>query len=367
MPHRDIEVHLGDRSYPLYIGADCLSEFQSACRRHDIPGSVVLITDRTVAKYYLPPLLRRLKDCKYQTTAIVIAPGEAQKSLQRANAIYTEMLERKIPRNAVLIAFGGGVVGDLSGFVAATYQRGVKLIQMPTTLLAQVDSSIGGKVGVNHPLGKNMIGAFYQPEFVWMDLGYLKTLGQREILCGLGEVVKYGVIRDAGLFSLLEARLESVLRLDDEILSRVITTCAGMKARIVAEDEKERGIRVILNCGHTVGHGLEAAGHYRILKHGEAVLLGLAAESIIANNIGLLDGDSCGRILSLIRRLPVRVHRASLTMSDIVSAMSRDKKRVGAGLRFVLPSRIGAVKVVDDVDIRLVRSAIREVLPDNRS
>jgi 3-dehydroquinate synthase len=365
MLDRHIDVSLGDHSYPLYIGTDCLSEFAPTCRRHNIPDTIVLITDRTVARYHLRELLQSLKRNGFLVTTIVIEPGEARKSLPRANAIYTEMLEKRIPRNSAIIALGGGVIGDLAGFIAATYQRGVELIQMPTTLLAQVDSSIGGKVAVNHPLGKNMIGSFYQPEFVWMDAGYLRTLEGREILCGLGEVVKYGIIRDPELFSLLESKIENAAALENDVLTRIITTCAALKGRIVSEDEKERGVRVILNCGHTVGHGLEAAGHYRVLKHGEAVLLGLAAESLIANKLGLLDGNSCYRILSLVRRLPVQKRLSLLRMSAIVQAMKRDKKRIGAGIRFVLPLKIGAVKVVDNVDIRLARSAIREVLRAN--
>jgi 3-dehydroquinate synthase len=362
MLSRHIDVNLGDRSYPIYIGADCLSEFSSACRRHDIPDTVVLITDTTVARLYLRHLLQSLKRSDFRVTAIVLAPGEAQKSMSRANAIYTEMLEKRIPRSSAIIAFGGGVIGDLAGFIAATYQRGIKLIQMPTTLLAQVDSSIGGKVAVNHPLGKNMIGAFYQPEFVWMDASYLKTLPRREILCGIGEVVKYGIIRDPELFALLESKLERATELDGDVLVRVITTCASLKGKIVSEDEKEKGVRIVLNCGHTVGHGLEAAGHYRVLKHGEAVLLGLAAESLIAHRIGVLDREPCERILSLVRRLPVRANLASLSISEIVRAMGRDKKRVGSSMRFVLPTAIGGVRVVDNVDIQVARSAVRKVL-----
>ncbi len=366
MLYRHIDVDLGDRSYPLYIGTDSLSEFPSTSRQHNIPDTVVLVADRTVARHYLPAVRQTLSQNGFLVTTIVIPPGEAQKSLSRANAIYTEMLEKKIPRNSALIALGGGVIGDLAGFVAATYQRGIKLIHVPTTLLAQVDSSIGGKVAVNHPLGKNMIGSFYQPEFVWMDTRTLSTLPQREILCGLGEVVKYGIIRDPELFAFIESNLEKIIALDSEALVRVISTCAALKGRIVAEDEKEQGVRIILNCGHTVGHGLEAAGRYRILKHGEAILLGLAAESVMANRMGVLDRDSCDRILSLVRRLPVRAKLASLKMPEIFRAMGRDKKRVGAGLRFVLPAKIGAVEVVDTVDQQAIRSAIGEVLRARR-
>lgn len=366
MIHRQIDVALGDRSYPIYIGSDSVESFSHLCRQHSISDSVVLITDRNVAHYHLKPLVRSLARHKIRVTPIVIPPGEVQKSLHRTNLIYTKMLEKRIPRTSAVIAFGGGVVGDLSGFVAATYQRGVKLIQVPTTLLAQVDSSVGGKVGINHSLGKNMIGAFYQPLFVWMDIDYLKTLPQREVVSGLGEIVKYGIIRDEELFTFLESSLENILQLDIQALIRILTTCVAIKAQVVAEDEKDGGVRVILNCGHTVGHGLESAGHYRLLKHGEAVLLGLLAESLIAKNMKMLDKASYDRILSLIQRLPMRTQLSSLKMIDIVNALHRDKKRVGPKIRFVLPTKIGAVKVVEEVNLQRVRSAVREVMNTHR-
>jgi len=272
------------------------------------------------------------------------------------------MLKKRIPRNAAVIALGGGVVGDLAGFVAATYQRGIKLVQVPTTLLAQVDSSIGGKVGVNHSLGKNMIGAFHQPAFVWMDAEYVKTLPKREMICGLGEVIKYGVIRDAELFAYLESHLEGILRFDIEALMNVQYACAAIKAEIVSQDEKESGIRTILNYGHTIGHGLESAGRYKLLKHGEAVLLGIIGEAFIAKEMNLLNVDSYERIVSLVRRLPMKIELSLLKMADIMDAIGRDKKRVAKKLRLVLPVKIGKVKVVDDVEPVLIRSAVRKVL-----
>jgi 3-dehydroquinate synthase len=271
------------------------------------------------------------------------------------------MLKKRIPRTSTIIALGGGVIGDLVGFVAATYQRGIRLVQVPTTLLAQVDSSIGGKVGVNHPLGKNMIGAFHQPAFVWMDTDYLKTLPDREIICGIGEVVKYGIIRDAELFEFLELHLEEILRLDIESIMHVQAQCAAIKAEIVSLDEKESGVRIVLNCGHTIGHGLESAGHYKLLKHGEAILLGMIAESYIAKEMSLLTPDAYERIVSLVRRVPLKAKLTSLKMTDIINAMSRDKKRVAKKIRFVFPIKIGEVKVVDDVDPKLIQSAVKEI------
>jgi 3-dehydroquinate synthase len=362
MIQRQIDVTLGNHSYPIYAGQDMVSSFAPMCRQHGISDSVVIITDRNVASYHLQPILRNLLHHKFQPTTIIVPSGEKQKSLHRANTIYTEMLKKKNPRNSTVIALSGGVIGDLAGFVAATYQRGIRLVQVPTTLLAQVDSSIGGKVGVNHPLGKNMIGAFHQPVFVWMDTGYLKTLPPREVICGLGEVLKYGVIRDAELFGFLESHLEKILQLDAEAVKYVQEQCAAIKAEIVSQDEKESGIRIILNCGHTIGHGLEFAGHYKLIKHGEAILLGMIAESFIAKEMKLLDAGTYKRIVALIRRVPIKTKLSSLKIANIINAIDRDKKHIGTKLRFVLPIKIGEVKVVDDVAPTLIQKAVKEVL-----
>ena len=362
MIQRQIDVELGKRSYPIYAGADMVSSFAPMCRQHGISDSLVIITDRNVASQHLRPLQQNLLHYKFQPTTILIPPGENQKNLHRANTIFTELLKKRIPRNSAVIAFGGGVVGDLAGFIAATYQRGVRLVQVPTTLLAQVDSSIGGKVGVNHPLGKNMIGAFHQPAFVWMDIDILKTLPPRELVCGFGEIFKYGVIRDAELFGFLETNIEKILRCDSESIKYVQSKCASIKAEVVSRDEKESGIRIILNCGHTIGHGLEFAGHYKLLKHGEAILLGMIAESFIAKEMKLLDADSYERIVSLVGRVSIKTNLSSLNIADIISAIGRDKKHVGARLRFVLPIKIGEVKVVDDVSPKLIQKAVKEIL-----
>lgn len=362
MAYRQIDVELGNRSYPLIAGSEMVSSFAAACRRYGISDTVVIITDQNVARLHLKPLLRGLIHNKFRPFVITIPAGETQKTLASADKIFTIMLKKRIPRSAAVIAFGGGVVGDLGGFVAATYQRGIKLVQVPTTLLAQVDSSIGGKVGVNHSLGKNMIGAFHQPVFVWMDVEYLKTLPRREMICGLGEVIKYGVIRDSKLFAFLETHLEELLQFDMEALMYVQAACATIKAKIVSQDERESGIRAILNYGHTIGHGLESAGHYKILKHGEAVLLGMIGEASIAKEMELLDADSYKRLVSLIRRVPIKANLSSLKMKNIVIAMGRDKKRIEKKLRFALPVKIGRVKVVDNVEPGQIRSAVREVL-----
>lgn len=366
MLHRQIVVPLGERTYPIYIGTEMTASFAVTCQQHRIAQTVVIITDTNVAKHYLKPLERNLLHYNFHVISIVIPPGERQKSLARANRIFTAMLEEGVGRASAVIALGGGVVGDLAGFVAAVYHRGIPFIQVPTTLLSQVDSSVGGKVAVNHPLGKNMIGAFYQPVFVWADVNCLKTLPKREISCGLGEIVKYGVIWDAELFSYLEEHLDDILRLDREAVMHVQSRCCEIKSHIVAQDERETGLRMVLNFGHTIGHALEAAGEYRVLKHGEAVLLGMIAESFIAREQGRIDTGTYERIERLIRRIPLPQKLASLKPAFILKAMSRDKKSVGGKKRFVLPARIGEVKVVEEVEPRLIQESLKLILAVRR-
>jgi 3-dehydroquinate synthase len=362
MIQQQIEVALGNRSYEIYAGSGLSKLFASTCQKHEISDKIVIITDENVARFYLKPVLHNLSENKFQTLVVNIPAGELQKSMTRTSDILTRMLKARIPRNACIIALGGGVIGDLSGFVAAIYQRGIKLIQVPTTLLSQVDSSIGGKVGVNHPLGKNMIGAFHQPAFVWMDIDCLKTLPPREIICGLGEVVKYGIIRSAELFDFIDTHLTEILELKQDVLLNIVTQCAKIKADIVSQDERESGVRIILNCGHTIGHGLEAAGKYRLLKHGEAILLGLMAESEISREMGLLDPDSFERIRNLIKRIPLKAKITTLKIPNILRAVSLDKKHVSKKLRFVLPTAVGNVKVVEDVDPNLIQSVVKKII-----
>lgn len=361
MSQKQIQVALGNRSYPIYIGEGMNASFADFCRQHSISDPVVIITDNNVAQYHLKLFRQNLIDKNFQPFVLKYPAGEAQKCIARVNLAVTELLKKRVPRSATIIAFGGGVIGDLAGFIAAVYQRGVRLIQVPTTLLSQIDSSIGGKVGVNHPLGKNMIGAFYQPVFVWSDIEYLSTLPKREIICGLGEVVKYGIIRDIELFTFLEANIDKVFNLEKQSILHVVEECAKIKADVVSQDERESGLRVILNCGHTIGHGLEAAGKYRILKHGEAVLLGLIAESYISKEMGLLDETSYERIVALIKRIPVKSKLSNLKKSEVLSAIGRDKKRITKKSRFVLPIKIGEVKVVEDVNVKLIQKALKEL------
>jgi 3-dehydroquinate synthase len=317
-----------------------------------------LITDSNVAGRHLKPILSALSSAGFEVLPIIIPPGERQKNLRRANAIFTQMIDRGIGRTSSVLAFGGGVVGDLAGFVAATFMRGIPIVQIPTTIIAQVDSAIGGKTAVNHPLGKNLIGAFHQPAFVWTDIAYLKTLAKREIVSGIGEIIKYAVIADEDLFAYLEQHMPDLLALDDEVVFHVLERCSEIKASVVAQDEREHDVRIILNFGHTVGHALEAAGKYRLLRHGEAVLLGMMAESMIARRLGLIDADLQERIFSLIRQVPMRASVDALPLEEILRAMGRDKKNAGSLVRFVLPKRIGEMQIVDGVHGKIVKESV---------
>ena len=358
MIHETIRVSLGDRTYPIYVGTELNSLFGPTCEAHGIPKRIVVMTDTTVAARYLKPLIANLVHFKFDPLPIVIPTGEHQKSLRQANFAFTNMLKHGIGRTSAVVALGGGVIGDLAGFVAATYHRGVPLVQVPTTLLSQVDSSVGGKVAVNHALGKNMIGAFYQPKFVWIDASHLRTLPIREVVCGMGEIIKYGIVWDLDFFSYLEMHLDDLLRLDPQAVMHVQTRCCSIKADIVSKDETESGLRTILNFGHTVGHALEAAGAYRVLKHGEAVLLGMVAESFIARELGMIPGEVHQRIVDLVRRVPLKAKMKVFSAPAVLRAMGRDKKSVEGINRFVLPTRIGEVKVVERVPPQHIRASL---------
>jgi 3-dehydroquinate synthase len=361
MIEREISVDLGNRSYPVFLGREILPEFGPALSGKGVSKSIVVVTDRHVAPLYLRSFEQHLRQSGFSPIPIVIPPGEQQKSLSRAGRIFTELLKAHVGREAAIVALGGGVIGDLAGFVAATYKRGIQLVHVPTTLLAQVDSSVGGKVAVNHPLGKNMIGAFHQPVLVWIDAQYLGTLPRREVVCGIGEVVKYAVAFDEDLFAFLENKIDSLLTLEPKAISYVQTRCLEIKSRIVSEDERESGIRSFLNLGHTIGHGLEAAGKYKLLKHGEAVLLGIAAEGYIARELGLIPDAVHRRIAALVARAPIRAEFRKLNSREILKALEGDKKSINGKNRFVLPAGVGQAKLVEGVDRKLIVSSLQFV------
>ncbi len=360
-----LKVDLAERSYPIIIGSSCIDNFSLAINevRNKVKSSVI-VTDVNVAGYYLNPIKKNLEKAGISVFSVVIPAGERQKNVRRVENILTQMLERRFDRKSILIALGGGVVGDLAGFAASIYQRGIDFIQMPTTLLAQVDSSVGGKVGVNHPLGKNLIGSFYQPKLVFIDTKFLSTLPRREIICGLGEVVKYGIIADEVLFKFLEEKIKDILSLDSEVMQFVIKRCCEIKAEIVGDDEreqKESSGRALLNCGHTIGHAIETALKYRGIKHGEAVLLGLVGESALARLLGMIDDSAYQRVLNLIRQLPLPRVMRKIANKTFYPLMLHDKKTLSGVLRLALPTNIGEATIVEGVDRKLLRDALHEL------
>ena len=359
-----VAVNLGSRSYQIQICPGLLDELGQRARsalgqnaRH-----AVVVSNATVDSTYGGPAVRSLARAGFKVYHFSIGDGERFKSLRTAESLFTFLLERRIERSDVIVALGGGVIGDLAGFVAATYLRGIRLIQVPTTLLAQIDSSIGGKTAVNHPLGKNLIGAFHQPSLVVIDPLMLRTLPARQMQAGLYEAIKYGVISDGRLFNRIARNIDELKKLDPTELEHLIARCCVIKARVVRSDEREGGLRRILNFGHTVGHALEAVTRYRRFLHGEAVGLGMRAASRIAERLGLLpagDRETIERAISSVGELP---STKTLALDDILSAMHRDKKVESGRAAFVLPVEIGKVVIRSDVPPQIVRAALKDAL-----
>jgi 3-dehydroquinate synthase len=339
-------LDLGDRSYPIYIGAGLLGQPELFSRH--IPGTrVAIVTNVTVAPLYLARLRTHVASLK--PIEVVLPDGEQYKSLEVLNRIFDALIAARCDRRTTIIALGGGVIGDMAGFAAASYQRGVPFIQVPTTLLSQVDSSVGGKTGVNHPLGKNMIGAFYQPRAVIIDTDTLNTLSDRELSSGLAEVIKYGLIRDPEFFAWLEAHLDKLLARDPEALAYAIHRSCRNKSEVVAADERESGVRATLNLGHTFGHAIETGVGYGNWLHGEAIAAGMVMASDLSRRLKWLTVADVTRIENLIRRarLPVRAP-GTLSAARFLELMAVDKKVLDGRLRLVLLKRLGEAVVTDD-------------------
>jgi 3-dehydroquinate synthase len=354
-----IRVELGERSYDIHIGSDMLGELGKKVMDFKF-SRVALISNPTVYGLYGGTLLKALKENRQDVSAVIIPDGEGYKDLLWAYYIYGELLKRKLDRASAIIAIGGGVIGDIAGFVASTYMRGVSFIQVPTTLLAQVDSSVGGKTGVNHPLGKNMIGAFYQPRLVWSDVSTLRTLPKREFLAGMSEVIKYGVIWDERLFRYLEENRTKILDLEKEALTHIIKRSCEIKAEVVSKDEREGGLRAVLNYGHTIGHAIETATGYTTYIHGEAVAIGMHSAARLALSLGMMDKSAVERIRSLIvsYELPAEVP-PDLGPEKLLSSMQLDKKAVAGKMKFVLPEKIGSVKTLNVDDKAMIIGSMR--------
>ena len=343
-----IRVNLSSNSYNIYIDKGLLERIGDTLVKGKAPCKTLLITDKNIEKVYGSIVTESLKRNKFDVRLVSLQPGEEQKTLETALTLYDACFDHKLDRNSLIVALGGGVVGDIAGFVAATFMRGIPFIQIPTSLLAQVDSSIGGKVAVNHPKGKNMIGSFYQPKAVFIDTETLSTLPAPELVAGLVEVIKYGVIKDAELFEYIEKSLYDILQLNHNALLKVIATSCQIKANIVEEDEKEKHLRAILNYGHTIGHAIETVTNYKKYRHGEAVAIGMLYAARIAIDMGLTDNTVFERQISLIKRLGLPIH-TGLNPEEIIKTLYVDKKVISGRLRFILPTKIGEVIISDQV------------------
>jgi 3-dehydroquinate synthase len=350
-----LTVDLGDRSYPIYIGTGLLEP--SLLKPHVGGRQVMIVSNETVAPLYL----ERLRTCLegLDVAEVVLPDGEQYKTLEYLNRIFDALLDARHNRTTTLIALGGGVIGDMTGFAAACYQRGVSFIQVPTTLLSQVDSSVGGKTGVNHAQGKNMIGAFYQPVAVLADTGVLQTLPERELSAGLAEVIKYGLIYDAGFFAWLEENMAALRARDNAALTWAIHRACEIKAEVVAQDERESGIRALLNLGHTFGHAIETAQGYGNWLHGEAVGTGMLMAADLSARCGWIDADDVARTRRLIEAagLPVQAP-ADMSPDQFVALMSVDKKVLDGRLRLVLLHAIGDAVVTDEFDTALLHQTL---------
>lgn len=366
-PTEVLRVSLGERSYDIVIAGDLLPRIGQWIDRDDgaAGGShVVVIVDERLASTY-GRIVSESLSAERRCDVIEVPSGESSKSVSQADRLWNKLLDLHTDRRSIVVAVGGGVVGDLAGFVAGTFARGIRFVQVPTTLLAQVDSSVGGKTGVNLARAKNMVGVFWQPDRVLIDPSTLESLPEREYRSGLAEVVKYGMILDADFFSYLERRREDILAQERDSVTRVIHESCRLKAEIVAQDERETGgVRAILNYGHTFAHAFEAVTQYGVLLHGEAVSIGMVCAADLAVRLGMLSADIAERQQRLLEAfgLPVRLDHP-VDASRILEAMRHDKKCASGALRFVLPERIGEVRVVPDVPLSEIASVVEPILP----
>lgn len=356
-----ITVGLGDRSYPIHIGT---SLNYGSLIREALPKvkDLMVVTNDTVGPLYFDSLKAQLESCSFSVSVCVLKDGESYKTVESWWQILTALMEKQFGRDGAIVALGGGVVGDMAGFAASAYQRGIPFVQIPTTLLAMVDSSVGGKTAINHPLGKNMIGAFYQPKAVLADLNVLKTLPEREVTAGLGEVVKTGIIYDKDFFDFMCSDIQKVFDFDLETIGAIVKHCCQIKAMVVASDEKEHGLRAILNYGHTFGHAIEAFLGFGTWLHGEAVGLGMVIASALAAKRGLISAEDnqAMKALCLKAKLPVTIPD-NMTSEDFITYMRHDKKVRSGVIRYVLPVAIGEVKLFSDVSDDEVRALINDL------
>lgn len=351
---KTVRVSLGARSYDILIGPHLLENVGSVFQDYRISRRIFVVSNPTVFPLFGAKLLERLSSAGFEVTEILIPDGEKHKTLATVENVYTYLIAQRADRGSTIVALGGGVTGDITGFVAATFLRGVPYVQVPTTLLSQVDSSVGGKTGVNHLLGKNMIGAFHQPHLVFIDPQTLAPLPDREYRSGLYEVIKYGLIYDGAFFEFLDLRLDEILRRSYTLLEDAISRCCQIKAEVVATDEREDDLRRILNFGHTVGHALEAATGFREFTHGEAVAYGMIAATRISLRLALTDSALAQRVEGCIRRIGELPPVSHVSSARLLDAVYRDKKRQSDRVVFVSLDGIGGTRIVEDLPERLV-------------
>ncbi len=351
-------VELGDRSYDIVIGPKLLSVAGDKVAR--IADRVLIVSNRQIFNLYGKTLGNGLGISGFQWDKFLLPDGEKYKTSASVAKIHDRLIKDRYDRDSVIVALGGGVIGDIAGFAAAIYLRGIRFIQIPTTLLAQVDSSVGGKTGVNHPKGKNLIGAFHQPSIVLADIDTLKTLPRAEILCGITEVIKYGCIASGRFFRYLEQNMDALLALKPDVVAHVVKTSCRIKADIVSDDEKEKGRRAVLNFGHTTGHAVEAVTGYKRFKHGYAVAMGMRAAAILSEMRGGLESKDVARITRLIKRagLPIKIPD-DIKESDLLKAMEQDKKVKSGAIRFALLENIGHCEIYSDISRKEIREALR--------
>jgi len=354
---RTLEVALAERSYPIHIGAGVIRGAGRLLAERGVENAVV-VTNATVAGHWLAPLCESLAAAGIAPHTVQIPDGEAYKNWETLQAVVTRLLELRAERSTTLIALGGGVVGDVTGFAAAIYQRGMPFVQVPTTLLAQVDSSVGGKTGINHPLGKNMVGAFYQPRAVLIDTDCLRTLPSRELAAGLAEVIKYGAIRDIGFLAWLEAQMDALVAREPAVLAHAIHESCRIKAEIVGADEREHGDRALLNFGHTFGHAVENAMGYGQWLHGEAVAAGMIVAADVSRRLGRIGPADVQRLRTLVVRAGLPTDAPALGFDRWMALMGRDKKVVAGAVRYILLDALGRASIESAVPDDVLRAAL---------
>lgn len=355
-----LEVSLGDRSYPIHIGSQLLTQ-ANLILPHLKRKQVAIVSNTTVAPLYMDKLTQPLQAAGVNVIEIILPDGEAYKNCDTLNLIYDALLKNRCERSTTLIALGGGVIGDLTGYAAATYLRGVPFIQIPTTLLSQVDSSVGGKTGINHPLGKNMIGAFYQPQLVLADIDTLKTLPQRELSAGMAEVIKYGLIRDAEFFDWLELNMTKLMSLDSDAITHAIYRSCQNKAEVVAADERETGERALLNLGHTFGHAIENGMGYGVWLHGEAVAAGTMLAAQLSEKLNWLTAAEVQRIEAILKAAKLPLDPPKFSLEKYLELMQLDKKVADGKIRLVLQQGIGKAIITGDYNQDKLQQTIEAI------